>query len=206
MKKLFLCLMFLLYGCSLPITYNDTHQPKNPNANLLPALHTKVNTQNLKAVFSDITNDKKKPDYNMRNMIADDAVNIFEREVEENITTGSGVKKGYISLRIQYVQLNHSFGYRAATIASLGLLSVVGVPVDKYTQTMEVEVEIADNRQAVIKRYTEVVESSAYHAFYWGYKRPEINRKVAADNMKKAMAAISKKINADAPEIKKSLK
>jgi hypothetical protein len=205
MKKILLGLAFLLCSCTMPISYNDTHSPNNPNANLLPAMHTKYNLANLKAAFSDVTDDKGKPDYAMRNVMADDAVSIFEQDVENNITVGKGEKKGYISLRIQTVQLEYSLPIRTASVATLGLLNIVGFPVDKHTQTMDVEVEIMDKKQGVIKRYTQTVESSAYRAFYWGYKRKNVNRKVSADNVKKAMALIRNQINTDAPEIKQKL-
>lgn len=205
MKKIFVLLSFLLSACTLPITYNDTHQQAKPNANLLPAMHTKVYTQNLKAAFSDITNDEEKPDKTTRDVIVDDAINIFEREVEQNITTGEGEKNGYIALRVQYVELQHSTGLRATSIATLGLLNMVGFPVDKHTQIMEAEVEIMNKKHGVIKRYTETVESSAFRALYWGYQRSDVNRKVSAENMKKFMQIISAKINSDASEIRQKL-
>ena len=206
MKKIFVLLSLLLSACTLPITYNDTHQQVRPNSNLLPAMHTKVYTQNLKAAFADITNDEEKPDKTTRDVIVDDAINIFEREVEQNITTGEGEKKGYIALRVQYVELQHSTGLRATSIATLGLLNMVGFPVDKHTQIMEAEVEIMNKKHGVIKRYTETVESSAFRALYWGYQRSDVNRKVSAENMKKFMQIISAKINSDASEIRQKLK
>ena len=206
MKKIFVLLSLFLSACTLPISYNDTHQQVRPNSNLLPAMHTKVYTQNLKAVFADITKDKEKPDRMARDVIVDDAVNIFEREVEQNITTGEGEKKGYIALRVQYVELQHSTGLRATSIATLGLLNMVGFPIDKHTQIMEAEVEIMNKKHGVIKRYTETVESSAFRALYWGYQRSDVNRKVSAENMKKFMQIISAKINSDASEIKEKLK
>ena len=206
MKKFLFCIYFFLCSCSLPITYSDTHQQKNPNSNLLPALNTKISVPNLRAAFSDATDDEGKPDYNLRNVMADDAVNIFEREVEENITLGEGEKRGYISFRVTYVQLDNSTGLRALSMATLGLLNAVGLPMDKFTQTMEVEIEIMNKKRDVVKRYTQVVETSAYRAYYWGYKRKDINRKVSADNVKEALRIIREKINKDASEILERLK
>ena len=203
MKKILFLLMFLC-GCTY-IGYNDLHQPKNPNTNLLPAMKTKVNTLNLKAAFTDTTNDKDKIKRDERDIIVDDAVNIFEREVEQNITVGDGEKKGYIAFRIQYVDLEKSLPIRVVSIATLGIANIFGFPAAKFTQTMEVEVEVTDRKQNVIKRYTETVENSAYVALYWGYRRKEVNRKLAAENVKQALKIISAKINVDAPEIKQKL-
>lgn len=205
MKKILLCLMFVLSSCTLPITYNDTHQTKNPNANLLPPMHTKVNTQNLRASFSDVSQDKNKPDRNLRDTMTNDAVSIFEREVEENITQSEGNKKGRIAFRVQYVELENTLPLRAVSIATLGLLNLIGFPADKYTQTMEVEVEVMNLKGGVIKRYTETVQNSEYSAFYWGYRRPNINRKLSAENVKQALKLISAKINTDAEYIKSKL-
>lgn len=206
MKKLLLCLVIILSGCTLPVTYNDTHQPKTPNVNLLPAMHTKVNASNLKAAFTDISEDKKKSNAKIRDVTVDDAVNIFEREVEQNITVGEGSKQGRISMRIQYVDLSNSAALRAASMATLGILNLVGFPSDKFTQTMEVEVEVMNLKGGVIKRYVETVEDSEYRALYWGYKRPYINRKLAADNVMHALRIIRAKINDDAEYIKSELK
>ncbi len=78
--------------------------------------------------------------------------------------------------------------------------------MDKFTQTMEVEIEIMNKKRDVVKRYTQVVETSAYRAYYWGYKRKDINRKVSADNVKEALRIIREKINKDASEILERLK
>lgn len=205
MKKISFCLTFFLCACTLPISYEDTHQSKNPNTNLLPALHTKINAQNLRAAFTDVSSDKNKPDRHLRDVIVDDAINIFEREVEENITVGEGKKQGRIAFRVQYVKMENSIPLRTVSVVTLGLLNFGGFPKDKLTQTMEAEVEIMNLKGDVIKRYTETVESSAYNAYYWGYKRSNINRKVSAENVKKVLKKISAEINADASEIKQNL-
>ena len=211
MRKIIFALVFCLCGCALSVSYDDVHQQINSNPNLLPALKTKVDTQNLRASFADLADyennsDKKRKDTMRLNMIVNDAVNIFEREVEENITVGSGEKKGYISFKVQYVELKDSVPVRVATIAGLGLLNIAGFPYNTFTQTMEAEIEIMDKKQNVIKRYTEIVESSESCALYWGYKRREINRKISAENVKKFLEIVRKKINNDAEEIKAKLK
>lgn len=205
MKKIFLCLVLFLCSCASKVEYNDLHQSITPNSNLLPALTTKVSAPNLRAAFVDIEKNGMKK--NERDIIVDDVINIFEREAEENITVGDGERKGYISLRIEYVGNEHSIPLRVASIVTLGLANILGFPSDKYTQTMEVEVEITDKKHAVIKRYREIVTSSVYKALYWGYERKfMINRKLAADNIKQALKLIREKINNDASEIKKKLK
>ena len=206
MKKLLLSFVLFLSACTLPITYNDTHQPKNQNANLLPAMHTKVNTSNLKATFTDLSQDTKKPKRDYRDVMVDDAVNIFEREVEQNITTGEGDKKGRIAFRIQYVDLDNSAPFRMASLCTLGLLNIAGFPADKFTQTMEVEVEVMNAKGGVIKRYTQTVQDSEYMAFYWGYNRQNVIRKVSAENIKQALRLISAQINNDAEYIKSQLR
>ena len=203
MKKILLILTFLLASCHTVVDYDDLHTAQSPNTHLLPALKTKVNTSNLRAAFTDV--EKGGISKNERDIIVDDAVNLFESEVENNITVGEGAKKGYISFRIQYVEFGHSFALRAASLCTLGLINLTGFPFDRYSQTMEVKVEIADKKQGVVKRYVETVESEAYRALYWGYSRKIINRKISAENVKKALAKIRAEINADAPEIAKKL-
>ena len=199
MKKLLLCLVLLLCGCTTAVNYDDVHQRKNPNTNMLPALYTKVSAPNLRAAFTDTEADGISRDE--RDIIVDNAISLFEREAEEKITVYEGERKGYISFKIPYVSMDHSNVLRITSMATLNLINFLGFPHDKITQTMEVEIEIMDKKRSVIKRYTEVVESSAYNAFYWGYRRKDINRKISADNVKKALSLISARIDKDASEI-----
>ena len=85
-------------------------------------------------------------------------------------------------------------------------LNVVGFPANELTESLEVEVQIMNNKKEVIGRYVENVTNSNYLAMYWGYNWPGLYRKVAADNIKTALEKIRIKINNDSTRLNKQLK
>ena len=78
--------------------------------------------------------------------------------------------------------------------------------VDSAEQTLDIEVLVQNTHKDVIKRYTANSSDTVYAALYWGYDNKDIDRKVAAENLKKALENIRHQINNDAPEIRSKLK
>ena len=71
--------------------------------------------------------------------------------------------------------------------------------------SLEVEVEILNNKKELIKHYKVNVDNSEAVAMYYGYHQKHVYRKLAADNIKQAMEQIRLQINNDAEEILKKL-
>ncbi len=224
MKK-YLLILLCLTSCR-SLTYNDINPTINPNQNLLPALETSFDYSNLESVYSaggiygqannfgtaynnNLSSWGQTTTFNAR-QIKDiritDALNIFNKEVTENITSPYGKKLGTISLRFGYRGTDTSVIYPLSSYFTFGLLNFLGYPCDKVTDSLEVEVTITNNQKELIGRYTENVQSTAYIAMWWGYDGNRIYRKLAAANMKQAMEKIRIRINNDAPRLKKQLK
>lgn len=226
MKK-YLFLLLFLTSCK-SISYQDVNPSINPNHNLLPALETMVDIYNLEATYSSGSYHGQANTWgtgyngnnNWGNMFqttslsgtqykdsrVNDIINIFDKEVKENISTPYGNKKGYISLKLGYRGSDKSIIYPLTSIVSMFTLNVVGFPANELTESLEVEVQIMNNKKEVIGRYVENVTNSNYLAMYWGYNWPGLYRKVAADNIKTALEKIRIKINNDSTRLNKQLK
>lgn len=192
MKK-YLFVLLLLASCR-SIGYNDVNADTAPNLNLLPALTPQVSEHNLKNV------------YGRKDLRVNDAEQIFTKEIKNNITSPYGEKKGTITLTLNYHGDNSTSFYHYTSAFTLGLLNLVGYPADEADESLEIEVDILNKKQEIVKRYTALAQNKAYRAMYYGYKDIKTaRRKVAAENMKQTMAIVRQKINADADEIKKLL-
>ena len=226
MKKIFLLCTVALCACK-SIEYQDVNPPIKPNDNLLPALESVVDVSNIESVYTSgsyagMANNfgtAYAPSNNWGNWMqtttlnatmykdvrVNDVINVFNKEVKENITSPYGAKKGYITLKLGYRGVDRSWWYTLPSLLTLGTINLLGFPGDKISQSLEVEVEIWNNKKELVKRYTENVYNYDYVAMYWGYSDLSIRRKVAADNIKQALENIRLKINNDAPQIKKQL-
>ena len=226
MKK-YILFLWLLTSCK-SITYQDVNPVINPNPNLLPALETIVDVYNLESTYSsgsyygqaDTFGTGYSGNNNWSNWFqttslsgtqykdprVGDVINIFDKEVKENISSPYGSKKGYISLKLGYRGSDMSLIYPITTIVNLGLLNIFGFPGNKINESLEVEVQIINNKKEVVGRYVETVINSDYIALWWGYSKYTIYRKVAADNIKMALKNIRYRINNDYEKLEKQLR
>lgn len=223
MKKSVLFLMCFLCSCR-SITYQDVNPVIQPNANLLPAMESIVDVSNLEATYTVSSYAGTANNFgttlgntnwaqttaisgvSYKDPRVQDVINVFNKEVKENITSPYGAKKGYIVLTLGYRGVDQSFIYPFVSLFSLGTINFFGFPGDEVKQSLEVEVEIRNNNKELVKRYVENVIDTQYVAMYWGYSKDNVWRKVAADNIKQALQKIRDRINSDAAEIKKKLK
>lgn len=203
MKKIYLLatVAALLSSCR-SVGYEDLTPSIRPNNNLLPVLEVKTDTK----IYPKKEKIGKKTYNDSRGT---DAETIFIKEVRENIIEPTGEKKGYITMRISYEDTDSVGLYKLTAFVGclgLGVPFLFGVPAGALNQDLEVEVQIQNNHKDVIKRYTERVADTEYVAAWWGYKRKDVSRKVAAENLKHALENIRYKINNDAPTIRAQLK
>ncbi len=215
MKK-YLLLFLLLTSCR-SIQYQDINPTINPNPELLPALETRIDLYNLEATYSsgyfvadsDNSRSKSRSSFSGRRYKDErvsDTVNIFKKEVIENIATPYGPKKGAISLTLNYRDSEGSFIYPTASIFSGFVANFFGFPWNTVQDTLEVEVQILNSQNDVIRRYVETVQNSVFIAMWWSYGKNTANRKVAAENIKEALEKIRLQIQTDVTAIKAQLK
>ena len=225
MKKILFFFILSLCSCK-SITYSDVNPNIAPNQMLLPPMEAIVSMQNLEATYSagsiDAVIEKEGESGNIGNsddwgkverafgvkykdIRVKDAINIFEKEIAENITNSYGPKKGYIELKLGYLEEKPAPVYTIPSMLTLSAINIFGFPANKMSQSLEVEVRILNNKKDLVKKYVEYVQSENYVAMWWGYGESTIRRKLAADNLKKALESIRKRINDDAKEIRAQL-
>ncbi len=225
MKK-YLLFLLLLTSCK-SVTYQDVNPTIEPNETLLPALEAVVDRENLEATYSagsyrggassvgvgggsdnwgGLTSVTSISGRKYKDTRVKDVIYLFDKEVTENITNPYGKKKGYIALKLGYRETNQQWWYQIPSILSLFSLNVLGFPWNNVNETLEIEVRVMNNKKEMLARYVENVESADYVAVWWGYDERTIYRKVAVDNVKKAMEKIRKRIAKDAPKLKEKLK
>lgn len=225
MKHLVWLFFIFLYSCK-SVTYDDVNPHLAQNTILLPPLETVTDIYNLESTYSaggfnaiagniggqsfsdnlggwmqttDISG------VNYKDVRVSDVINIFQKEVLENITNPYGPKQGYIVLKLGYIQDDSSIFYPLISLCSLYTLNLLGVPQNKITQTLEVEVSILDTDKNLIKRYVQIVNNTDYIAMWWGYDDNDVYRKLAAANIKQALADIRSQIGQDALQIRSQL-
>ena len=227
MKKFFvICSLFILASCK-SITYEDVNPTIAPNNTLLPAMEALIDTSNLEYTYSmgsysgvsngfgagwgnngwaGWTQTSTMSGSMFRDQRIGDVINLFEKEVKENITNPYGAKKGYIALKLGYRGEDSTyFFYSLFYGLTLCITNFFGFPFGNVTQSLEVNIEILDKNKELIKKYSENVVDKEWLAMYWGYGG-SIYRKVAADNIKTALEKIRKRIEIDANEINKKLR
>lgn len=204
MNKFYVCAaaMILLTGCK-SVGYDDLTPAHQPNTTLLPMLEIKTDTS-IYPRSLDIGEEKKVQDRRGK-----DAENIFRKEVRQNIIEPTGKKHGYITMRISYENTDNVDAYVTAGVLSaftLGIPTLLGVPFGAKNQDLEIEVQILNKNKDVIRSYTERAEDTEYKALWWGYGSYSVYRKVAAENLKRALTEIRHQINSEAPQIRAELK
>lgn len=224
-KKIIPLIILCLCSCK-SITYQDVNPAIVPNSNLLPALEPVVSLNNLEATYTAGTYSGYANNFGSgygqnnwagwlqttaiegiyhKDIRVYDVINIFQKEVKENITSPYGEKKGYITLKLGYRENNNSLFYVTTSTLTLYTMNFLGYPFNKISQSLEIEVEIWNKKKELIKRYVENSTDECYIAMYWGYSA-SAHRKVAADNIRHALEKIRLRINSDAKEIKTKLK
>ncbi|MBQ7632850.1 MAG: hypothetical protein IJS88_01890 [Alphaproteobacteria bacterium] len=226
MKKTYViaAALALLASCR-SVDYEDLNPTIQPNQNLLPVLKIETDTSMYQQSYTveteyydsdyDYDNDSdykrrrsrlnsvKKRTYN--DLRKKSAANLFIKEVQENIIEQTGEKKGYIRMRITYLN-NDPNGFYSLTMLPLFIPTFLGVPCGNSKYTTEVEVTIMDKQRNIIKRYTDKATDEEFQAMYWGYSSYNVKYKASMVSLKKALENIRHQINNDAPEIRSKLK
>ncbi len=222
MKKYILICVLVMSACK-SITYQDVNPQIQPNSNLLPAMESVIDMNNLEATYTvgsyngnanNIGTGIGSTSWMQTTAVSgttykdarvNDVINIFEKEIKENITSPYGEKKGFIVLKLGYRGVETSTLYPLVSLFTLGTINFLGFPANEVSQSLEVEIEIWNKKKELIKRYVVNVTDTEYQAMYWGYHNLMIGRKLAADNIKQALEKIRFQINEDAQQIKREL-
>lgn len=207
-KMLLLFSVFVLFSCR-SLSMQEMSASYDPIANRLPYLEPVIDKSSLAALDDRVSISSKNKNFYYRKSTgrrSADVSTFFREEVKQNISTPTGDKKGTITLRILDSNTQGCAMCKVALIGTLGISSFVGVPADRLTQEVRVEVEIKDNKKNVLGSYVAITSNEVPVAMYYGYKKSDAQALNTISNLKKAMSDIKIQIQNDYPELKKKLK
>ena len=195
--------------------------PQNKNSNLLPALEPRIDMHSLESAFSmgqsigvstgyapaltkksaigsSITSTTMSKDPRVQ-----DVVTLFDRDVKNNITNPYGDKKGYKLCKIAAAGNKTHQSWAILHGLFLMIPTIIGVPIDKVETMLDVEVEIYDKSERLIRRYNSQCKSDPklVHIYYGYFWRTDAQRATSIEAFKCAIADIKNQIENDAEQI-----
>lgn len=228
MKKIVIVIIFLLFGCKsyYLLTSDDINAQRFPNPNLLPALQMNINFNVPDYGVIKVTGDAEATQYSTT--IAFDTVNIIKKEINENITSPYGDKKGVINVNINFVgwgykkeeksKIREVIDYVLDPIKHISMVFTLGLScpilireyaIVRKVRQIGINVEILDSKNNLIKKYEELVSNyEIIDCMCCPNEQLSVDpyRKLNAANVKQAMENIRNKIKTDFSYINNKLK
>jgi hypothetical protein len=136
----------------------------------------------------------------------EDEMEIFTKEVENNLTEPYGKKFGYITMSSNRLKANFGNGLTLLNILLGGAPILLGVPVGPVEHKTEITIKILNANRNLIGKYSAVGSAKNTVALYYGYSLEDANRKTRADAIKNAMQKIREQIQKEAERLNKKLK
>ena len=227
-----LILATMLAGCKT-VQVADL-KPKNPIANKLPSLEPLVHIGSFEAAYSlgTTVGSAGMPGMGGSGVMGagsilgyataftdrriQDAIVLFEREVRDNITLGGNTTIGSAVGRILTGETKvKGWGWYAASLVTLTIPNLFGMPFCYYQTELELEVEIRDCNENTIGRYQGYGRRHTTVALWHGYGGAESPQQITGNEgaarmsninaIKMAMDDIKTKIDADAPRLRQEL-
>ncbi len=143
-----------------------------------------------------------------------DIVNLFERDVVDNICSGNE-SKGSVELKITFSNTKEGgMGYLLPAIVTGGIAWAFGMPMNTVTQELELQVEIKNPANSRVGRYTASGKAKINVAAYGGYKKRDgpymaqasVGRKANINAYNEAMKIIKSQIQTDYTRLVRELK
>jgi hypothetical protein len=149
----------------------------------------------------------KSVDYHSSLLLAvnSDQYELFDEEVDNNLTNPYGEKYGYIVLRTYFTKYRLGLGYAVASGAMLMIPDLIGFPMGRPNFEILATVEILNARKELIGKYKAAGEGKSVIALYYGYTQNSALRKAQSDALKAALADIRKQIQDDAGRLSMEL-
>lgn len=141
------------------------------------------------------------------NPTSNDLLTLFNRDIKYNITEPYGEKKGTIVCRVAGINFDESgFGLSFISVCSFGLLNLVGLPFAMNDASVDIDVDIYDNKSELIGSYHAIGNARIASAMYYGYQVSSAKRLAKIKAFKRAMNDIKSQIEMDYNELSASLK
>lgn len=222
MKKLYFVTLVMLILFSSCRTVNLAEfKPTGQINPLLPALEAEFDLYSLDKLFpnhqlTDASFTSASVDMNAQTVnitkinhvdaTPNDLITLFDREVKSNITNPYGKKYGRIICRVAATDERGTYLLRLLSAFSLGTLNVLGMPYNINKNQIDIDVEILNNNNDLVGRYTAIGKGRKNSSLYHGYGYFTAKRLAYVEAFKDAMTDIKKQIDADHERIIEGLK
>jgi len=152
----------------------------------VPSLHVVVNMKSIESCFP--------------------GNSISQNEIVEVINNNLSFKETasniYLSVIIRKVECDKTHAW-ALTGASLGILNILGVPMDSTTYNIYLEAAVLNKNGDILKIYSATGHDTEYQALGWGYFLSDSIKQAYIQAIRAACSEISEQMKKDAKNIRK---
>ncbi|MDX1910158.1 MAG: hypothetical protein SFV22_01665 [Saprospiraceae bacterium] len=217
MKRLFLfpLLLCLLAGACRSLRVGDFHSSQGLGAKL-PGLGLLVHERSFleafdAALFRDVVINSTMSGpgmpapwvaYDVTDQALKDVFHALDNELSDHFNLSSQPRYGHARFKLLYYKRRNSgWGWTVASVSTLFVPNLFGMPVRTHRAEIELQMEIVDAQGNILKRYTAPGTGKARVAAYHGYDTSTATRKANLVALQNAMAGIKKKMEPDVPMI-----
>ncbi len=144
--------------------------------------------------------------YDVTDRALEDAFQVLGNELEDNLNQGTSSKFGHARFKLlSYKRRNSGWGWTVASVSTLFLPNLIGMPVRTQRAELELQMEILDAEGKMLVRYIAPGSGKAPVAAYHGYDNSTATRKANLLALQNAMSKIKKKLEADVPSLASQL-
>lgn len=138
--------------------------------------------------------------YDVTDRALEDVFQVLGNELAENLSQASKAKYGHARFKLLfYKRRNSGWGWSVASISTLLIPNLFGMPIKAYRTELELQKEIVDANGKMLLRYTAAGVGKAPVAAYHGYDNSTAIRKANLLALQNAMSKIKKKMDPDSP-------
>lgn len=218
MKKHSVVLLILFLASCRSLTFQDMRL-NDASSQPLPPLEPIVDVASLENAYSTgkVTVDTYYSPYSrygtygsstgriVKDPRVQDAVNLFQRDVKENLTRTAGQTSGFIRMKILNSSESRCFMCMFGSMLTAFTVNLFSVPLDYHSQTTEYEFEIFDVNKNPVARYVELTQSKTPIALWRGYVPATAERRDALMTLKYALFNLHRKVQRDFAQINNNL-
>lgn len=218
-QNLSLLLLFLLLGSCRSLRVRDFHTNENlPHR--LPPLGLLIHDRSFLASFDHafardvvIGNVAAGPyapapwvAYDVTDQALQDVFHVLGNELQNNLSQSVAPQFGHARFKLLfYKRRNAGWGWTVASVSTLFVPNVLGMPIRTHRVEVELQMEIVDAEGRILARYAAPGVGKAQVAAYHGYNSPTATRKANLLALQSAMSRIKSKLASDAPSLTNQL-
>ena len=144
--------------------------------------------------------------YDVTDQALQDAFHVLGNELKDNLSQASDPKFGHARFKLLYYRRQNSgWGWTVASVSTLFVPNLFGMPVRTHRAELELQMEIVDANGKMLVQYSAPGVGKAMVAAYHGYDSSTATRKANLLALQSAMSKIKKKLESDVPALTSQL-